>query len=253
MDLRACLNWELCSYVQVKSTVFIYLRIAAHCCSSRDLNTWKKTESWVSEAAAWAVTPTAISAVRSTPTSPTTPASISRQSIFCWCFLVVSSTRLNHWLNQNMSNMNKWSLEKKWKNRWEVSQLAVGMGKGWRRWWGQAVGIYTSKHVNNRSVWKPSNRAQTGRDCMSYVLRAKVCVDAKKGEMKMPPFTFLDAPNAAAKDDERGGASVSPFPLAPDDEWQPTSRQKYYHFATKIVVFFRVCTPMPYVHDYFGW
>lgn len=234
-----CAGQINCLYISQDRSSLLFLKRLKHL---------EKTESWVSEAAAWAVTPTAISVVRSTPTSPTTPASISRQSIFCWCFLVVSSTRLNHWLNQNMSNMNKWSLEKKWKNRWEVSQLAVGMGKGWRRWWGQAVGIYTSKHVNNRSVWKPSNRAQTGRDCMSYMLRAKVCVDAKKGEMKMPPFTFLDAPNAAAKDDERGGASVSP-----DDEWQPTSRQKYYHFATKIVVFFRVCTPMPYVHDYFGW
>lgn len=87
---------------------------------------------------------------------------------------------------------------------------------------------------------------------MSYLFRVKVCVDAKKGEMKMPPFTFLDAPNAAARDDERGGASVSPFTLAPDDEWQPTSSQNYYHFSSKIAVFF-LCAPMPCVHEYFGW
>lgn len=30
--------------------------------------------------------------------------------------------------------------------------------------------------------------------------------------MKVTPFPFLAAPNAAAQDDERGGASVSPLP-----------------------------------------
>lgn len=30
--------------------------------------------------------------------------------------------------------------------------------------------------------------------------------------MKVTPFSFLDAPVAAARDDERGGASVSPLP-----------------------------------------
>lgn len=59
----------------------------------------------------------------------------------------------------------------------------------------------------------------------------------QEGEMKVTPFSFLDNPIAAARDDERGGASVSPLPLSQDDWWEPTPTQKYYHqFASKIGV-----------------
>ena len=43
----------------------------------------------------------------------------------------------------------------------------------------------------------------------------------QKGEMKGTPFSFLDAPRASGRDDDRADS-----PLSQGDWWQPTSAQK---------------------------
>lgn len=43
----------------------------------------------------------------------------------------------------------------------------------------------------------------------------------QKGEMKVTPFSFLDAPIAAVREDERHGASLSYFGMIDDSQLSP--------------------------------